>query len=155
MIFASPTRTPPSIGAIARQLDGIALAIELAAARVSVISVGEIAKRLGERFRLLKGGDRTALPRQQTMRALIDWSYDLLSLEEQLVFRRLSVFVGGWTLEAMSEICAGGELDEDDVFDLLGGLVRKSLVVDTIDDSTSRYRLLESVREYAGEKLAC
>jgi diguanylate cyclase (GGDEF)-like protein len=138
---------------IVRQLDGIALAIELAAARVSVISVGEIAKRLGERFRLLKGGDRTALPRQQTMRALIDWSYDLLSLEEQLVFRRLSVFVGGWTLDAMSDICAGVELDEDDVFDLLGGLVRKSLVVDTIDDSTSRYRLLESVREYAAEKL--
>jgi diguanylate cyclase (GGDEF)-like protein len=142
-----------TISSICRQLDGIALAIELAAARVVVLSVGEIAERLSERFRLLRGGDRTALPRQQTMRALVDWSYDLLSLEEQLVFRRLSVFVGGWTLEAMSEICAGAELDEDDILDLLGGLVRKSLVVDTIDDSTSRYRLLESVREYAGEKL--
>jgi diguanylate cyclase (GGDEF)-like protein len=142
-----------TIASICRQLDGIALAIELAAARVVVLSVGEIAQRLGERFRLLRGGDRTALPRQQTMRALVDWSYDLLSLEEQLVFRRLSVFVGGWTLEAMSEICAGAELDEDDILDLLGGLVRKSLVVDSIDDSTSRYRLLESVREYAGEKL--
>jgi diguanylate cyclase (GGDEF)-like protein len=142
-----------TIASICRQLDGIALAIELAAARVVVLSVGEIADRLGERFRLLRGGDRTALPRQQTMRALVDWSYDLLSLEEQLVFRRLSVFVGGWTLEAMSEICAGPELDEDDILDLLGGLVRKSLVVDSIDNSTSRYRLLESVREYAGEKL--
>jgi diguanylate cyclase (GGDEF)-like protein len=143
-----------TIASICRQLDGIALAIELAAARVVVLSVGEIADRLGERFRLLRGGDRSALPRQQTMRALVDWSYDLLSLEEQLVFRRLSVFVGGWTLEAMSEICSGAELDEDDILDLLGGLVRKSLVVDTIDDSASRYRLLESVREYAGEKLA-
>jgi diguanylate cyclase (GGDEF)-like protein len=151
--FRMTDENAATIAGIVRQLDGIALAIELAAARVSVISVGEIAKRLGERFRLLKGGDRTALPRQQTMRALIDWSYDLLSLEEQLVFRRLSVFVGGWTLHAMSDICAGVELDEDDVFDLLGGLVRKSLVVDTIDDSTSRYRLLESVREYAAEKL--
>jgi diguanylate cyclase (GGDEF)-like protein len=151
--FRMTDENAATVGAIVRQLDGIALAIELAAARVSVISVGEIAKRLGERFRLLKGGDRTALPRQQTMRALIDWSYDLLSLEEQLAFRRLSVFVGGWTLDAMSEICAGVELDEDEVFDLLGGLVRKSLVVDTIDDSTSRYRLLESVREYAAEKL--
>jgi diguanylate cyclase (GGDEF)-like protein len=142
-----------TIAAICRQLDGIALAIELAAARASVISVGEIEARLVERLRLLKGGDRTALPRQQTMRALIDWSYDLLSLEEQLAFRRLSVFVGGWTIEAMTEICAGGEVDEDEVFDLLAGLVRKSLVVEAIDDSSSRYRLLESVREYAGEKL--
>jgi len=151
--FCISDTNAPTIAAICRQLDGIALAIELAAARVSVISVGEIETRLVERFRLLKGGDRRALPRQQTMRALIDWSYDLLSLEEQLTFRRLSVFVGGWTLEAMGEICSGTELDEDDVLDLLGGLVRKSLVVETIDDSMSRYQLLESVREYAAEKL--
>lgn len=152
--FRMTDENAATIASICRQLDGIALAIELAAARVVVLSVGEIAERLGERFRLLRGGDRSALPRQQTLRALIDWSYDLLSLEEQLAFGRLAVFVGGWTLEAMSEVCAGAELDEDDILDLLGGLVRKSLVVDTIDDSTSRYRLLESVREYAGEKLA-
>lgn len=151
--FRLTDENAPIIAVICRELDGIPLAIELAAARASIISVGEIAKRLGERFGLLKGGDRTALPRQQTMRALIDWSYDLLSLEEQLVFRRLAVFVGGWTLDAMNEVCTGVELDEDDVFDLLCGLVRKSLVVDAIDESTSRYRLLESVREYAGEKL--
>ncbi len=141
-----------AIAAICRQLDGIPLAIELAAARVGVISVGEISERVGERFRLLRGGHRAGSPRQQTLRALIDWSYDLLSAREQLIFRRLSVFAGGWTLAAMTAVCAGRDIDADDVLDVLAGLVRKSLVVDTIDDTASRYRLLESVREYAREK---
>ena len=146
--------TEQNAGAIAdicRRLDGIPLAIELAAARVRALSVDAIAARLSDRFKLLAGGDQSALPRQQTLRALIDWSYDLLSDPEKALLRRLSVFAGGWTLEAAEEVAAGGVLDRGDVLDLQAHLVDKSLVA--LDADGDRYRMLETVREYAMEKL--
>ena len=139
------------IADICRRLDGIPLAIELAAARVRAVPVETIDARLSDRFRLLSGGDQTALPRQQTLRALIDWSHDLLTEPEKILLRRLSVFAGGWTLESAEAVCAGGELAEADVLDLLTQLVDRSLVA--MDADGSRYRLLESVRAYAREKL--
>ena len=155
------------IAQICHRLDGIPLAIELAAARVKVLSVEQISKRLDDRFRLLVGGARTALPRQQTLRALIDWSYDLLPEPERLLLCRLSVFVGGWTLEAAEEVCSDGakrsvnsdqtdhQLLITDILDLLTQLVNKSLVV-VVEHSRSgetRYRMLETIRQYAREKL--
>jgi len=111
-----------------------------------------LSQRLDERFRLLTGGDRTALPRQQAMRATIDWSYDLLSDDERTIFRRLSVFQGGWTLEAASEICSDVSLDEFKIFDILASLVNKSLVVVEFDAEAQRYRFLESLRQYSLER---
>src|SRR5207253_10101936 len=104
-----------AVAQICRSLDGIPLAFELAAARVRAMSVDNIAARLNDRFRLLRAGDQTALPRQQTLRALIDWSYDLLEEPERIMFRRLGVFVGGWTLEAAEAVCAGGEWKGEDI----------------------------------------
>jgi predicted ATPase/class 3 adenylate cyclase len=144
----------PHIAQICYRLDGIPLAIELAAARVKVISVEQISKRLDDRFRLLTGGARTALPRQQTLRALIDWSYDLILENERLLLCRLSVFAGGWALEAAEEVCAGNGIESYEILDLLSQLVNKSLVV--VQDSQSgetRYRMLETIRQYAREKL--
>ncbi|MGE5641916.1 MAG: ATP-binding protein, partial [Byssovorax cruenta] len=138
---------------ICHRLDGIPLAIELAAARVKVLSVEQIAERLDDRFRLLTGGSRTALPRQQTLRALIDWSYQLLSEQERLLFRRLAVFVGGWTLEAAEAVCGFGGIESIDVLDLLSHLVDKSLVIVENVEKESRYRRLETIRQYAREKL--
>jgi non-specific serine/threonine protein kinase len=137
---------------ICRRLDGIPLAIELAAARVHALSVESIARRLDDRFRLLTNGDRTVLPRQQTLRALIDWSYDLLTPAERILLRRLAVFAGGWTLEAAEAVCAGGEIDRMDVLDVLAALVEKSLVGTGAD--SGRYSLLETVRRYAEERLS-
>ncbi len=139
------------VAAICHQLDGIPLALELAAARTRALSVEAIAARLNERFRLLVTGDRTVLPRQGTLRALIDWSYDLLAPPERTLFQRLSVFAGGWTLEAAEAVGAGGEIEAADVLDLLARLVEKSLVVADIE--SGRYRMLETVRQYAQEKL--
>jgi predicted ATPase len=139
------------VAEICRRLDGIPLAIELAAARVRALSVEQIAVRLDDRFRLLNRGDRTALPRQQTLRALIDWSHDLLDAKERALFRRLAVFAGGWTLEAAEEVGAGGEVASEDVLDLLSNLVEKSLVA--VDAKSGRYRMLDTVRQYALEKL--
>jgi predicted ATPase/class 3 adenylate cyclase len=139
----------PVVGEIVRRLDGIPLAIELAAARVKVLTLPQIAKKLDERFAVLTGGSRTALPRHRTMRALIDWSYDLLSPEEQRLFGRLAIFAGGWTLDTAGEVCAG-----DDVLDLLSALVDKSLIVAEPAGEQQRYGLLESTREYARERLA-
>ncbi|MEO8346704.1 MAG: tetratricopeptide repeat protein [Betaproteobacteria bacterium] len=136
---------------ICRRLDGIPLALELAAARVRTLSVEQIASRVTDRFRLLTTGDRTAEPRQQTLRAMIDWSYDLLTDAEKLLLRRLAVFAGGWTLEAAEAVTAGGDCDETSVLDLLGELVDKSLV--EVDATDGRYRLLETVRQYAHELL--
>jgi predicted ATPase/class 3 adenylate cyclase len=146
----------PFIAQICYRLDGIPLAIELAAARVKVLSVEQISKRLDDRFRLLTGGTRTALPRQQTLRALIDWSYDLLTENERLLLRRLSVFVGGWTLEAVEEVCVGqDDILPYDILDLLTQLVNKSLVVvmEHSHSGETRYRMLETIRQYAREKL--
>jgi predicted ATPase/class 3 adenylate cyclase len=140
-----------TVADICQRLDGIPLAIELASARVRALSVEEIASRLSDRFGLLTRGDRTALPRQQTLRASIDWSYDLLTDHERALLRRLSVFAGGWTLEAVEEVGAGDDVKKPDVLDLLTNLVDKSLVV--LDAEGRRYRLLETMRQYAQEHL--
>ena len=151
--FAVTKDNAPAIAQICFRLDGIPLAIELAAARANVLAVDQIAKRLDDRFRLLTGGARTALPRQQTLRALIDWSYNLLSEKERLLFRRLAVFVGGWTLEAEEAVCSGEGIESDLVLDLLSQLVKKSLVVMAEENGESRYHPLETIRQYAREKL--
>src|SRR5205823_997224 len=139
-----------AVAQICRGLDGIPLAIELAAARVRLLSVEQIAMRLDDRFRLLTGGSRTALPRQQTLRAAIDWSYDLLSEPERAVLRRLSVFADGWTLEAAESVAAGHSIGDGQVLDLLTALVEKSLVL--YEDEARRYRMLETVRQYAWDR---
>ncbi len=138
---------------VCRRLDGIPLAVELAAARVKVLSVEEIAKRLDERFRLLVGGSRTAPPRHQTLRAAMDWGYDLLSEAERAVLRRLAVFAGGFTLEAAERVCAAEGVDAADLLDLLSHLVDKSLVVADTEDGPPRYRMLETVRQYGQDRL--
>ena len=139
------------IAQICYRLDGIPLALELAASRVKVLSPEQIAARLDDRFRLLTGGSRTALPRQQTLRAMIDWSYSLLSKQEKTLFRRLSVFVGGWTLEAAESVC-GEERSGVDVLDLLTRLVDKSLVFIEESIGEIRYHRLETIRQYSREK---
>ena len=143
----------PALAQICRRLDGIPLAIELAAARVKVLSVEQITKRLDDRFRLLTGGSRTALPRQQTLRAMIDWSYNQLSEKERVLFNRTSVFMGGWTLEAVEAICSDESIEEYEVLDTLTGLVDKSLLVAEERKGEKRYSLLETVRQYARDKL--
>ena len=135
---------------VCARLDGIPLAIELATARLGVLSAEEIAARLDDRFNLLTGGSRTALPRHQTLRAAMDWGYDLLSDAERALFRRLAVFVGGFTLDAVESVCA--EENKSEMLDLLSQLVQKSLVVSE-QSGKSRYRLLETIREYALAKL--
>jgi predicted ATPase/class 3 adenylate cyclase len=152
--FALTDENAEIVAEVCRRLDGIALAIELAAPRVKVLAVEQLSRRLDERFRILTGGSRNALPRQQTMRALIDWSYDLLSDQEKVVLRRAGVFVGGFTLEAAAAICnAETSLDEWEVLEILSTLVDKSLVSAEIQGSHQRYRLLESMREYARTRL--
>lgn len=138
---------------LCRRLDGIPLAIELAAARLRSLSVNDIEERLDNSFRLLTGGSRAALPRQQTLQALVDWSYELLSEPERDLLGRLSVFAAGWTLDAVEEICATGTLEHFDVIELLAALVDKSLVQAEPHDRTVRYRLLETIRQYAADKL--
>jgi predicted ATPase/class 3 adenylate cyclase len=141
-----------AVAQICRRLDGIPLAIELAAARIKVFSPQEIADNLDNRFRLLTGGSRTALPRQQTLHALINWSYELLSLEEKTCFTKLSVFAGGWTLEAAAYIC---ELDRIDMLDKMESLVNKSLVISEEEDwnDTRRFHYLETIRVFAADRL--
>jgi predicted ATPase/class 3 adenylate cyclase len=180
--FQITDRNAAAVVQICSRLDGIPLAIELAAARVRALTAEQIAARLDDRFRLLTGGSRTALPRQQTLRALIDWSHDLLSVPEQILLRRLSVFVDGWTLEAAAAVCACGArvkcevssvkrddirpefstlntqhstlpLAEGDVLDLLLQLVNKSLVLVEEQAEAVRYRLLDTIRQYARDKL--
>ncbi|MDQ4068321.1 MAG: tetratricopeptide repeat protein, partial [Actinomycetota bacterium] len=135
---------------ICQHLDGMPLAIELAAARVKMLPVAEIARRLDDRFRLLTSGARTAEARHRTLRATIDWSHDLLVEPQRILLRRLSVFRGGWTLEAAEAVCAGGAVPSAEVLDLLTGLVAQSLVV----ASGGRFRLLETIRQYAADRLA-
>jgi predicted ATPase/class 3 adenylate cyclase len=184
--FAMTAQNAPGVAQVCHRLDGIPLAIELAAARVRVLSVEQLASRLDDRFRLLTGGSRTALPRQQTLRALIDWSYDLLSEAERALLRRLSVFAGGWTLEAAEAVCSDfgfrildfgldptrskasdpptppplpaiqnpkSKIQNEDVLDLLTGLVDKSLATMEEREQEVRYRLLETVRQYARDRL--
>jgi predicted ATPase/class 3 adenylate cyclase/DNA-binding CsgD family transcriptional regulator len=152
--FAVDDANAAAVAAICVRLDGIPLALELAAARLGLLSVSEIDARLDQRFRLLTTGNRTALPRHQTLRALIDWSYDLLSPQERIVFDRLSVFAGAWTLDAAEAVASGGDVAEWQVLDLLAALVSKSLVQADVINGSTRYRLLETVRHYAAERLA-
>jgi len=146
--FRLTGKNSPAVAEICARLDGNPLAIELAAARVKVLSPEEIAQRLDDRFRLLTGGTRTSLARHQTLRAAMDWSYDLLPGNERLLLRRLSVFAGGFTLEAAEGICSGGDVEPVDVLDLLTRLVEKSLVIVQAQDGPSRYQLQETVRQY-------
>jgi predicted ATPase/class 3 adenylate cyclase len=138
---------------ICRRLDGIPLAIELAAARVRVLTAEQIAARLDDRFRLLTGGKRTGLRRQQTLQAAIDWSHDLLTADERVLLRRLAVFAGGWTLAAAESVGGAEPVDAEHVLDVLTSLVDKSLVLADAQGAEERYRLLETVRQYAEDKL--
>ena len=135
------------------RLDGIPLAIELAAARVRMLSVRQIRDGLSDRFQLLTGGARTAVPRHQTLRASVDWSVDLLGEGERCLLARLSVFVGGFTLDAARGVATGGSVRDDELLDLLTGLVDRSLVQTDDDPSVVRYHLLETIREHAAEQL--
>ena len=152
--FAITPENAAAVASICRRLDGIPLAIELAASRIGMLTPQEVDKRLGDRFRLLRGGPRTVLPRQQTLHAAIEWSYDLLSEPERKLLARLSVFASGWTVEAAEVVCSDDVLDEHSILDLLERLCDKSLVVvDPGSQGGSRQRLLESIREYAAERL--
>ena len=151
--FTLTDENAADIVGICRRLDGLPLALELAAARVRVLSVAQVARRLDDRFRLLTGGGRTVVARQQTLRALIDWSYDLLTETERQLLRRLCVFVRGWTLEAAEAVCGGDGIEGETILDLLAHLVDKSLVVMQERAGVARYSMLETVREYAREKL--
>ena len=139
---------------ICRRLDGIPLAIELAAARVKVLSPDQIAARLDDAFRLLTSGSRTALPRQRTLRGTMDWSYSLLEPREQALLRRLAVFAGSFSLEAAEAVCVGDPLEAEDILDGVHALVDKSLVVMNAGDGAARYHLLETVRQYGLERIA-
>jgi non-specific serine/threonine protein kinase len=154
--FALTEQNAGEVARICRRLDGIPLALELAAARVKVMAVHEIASRLADRFRLLGSRDQT-LAHHQTLRALIDWSYDHLALPEQALFRRLAAFAGGWTLDATEAVCAGGDVEEWEILDLLTELVDRSLVESDTERSQgtdrARFRMLETVREYALARL--
>jgi predicted ATPase/class 3 adenylate cyclase len=143
-----------AIAHICQELDGIPLAIELAAARVRMLASRQIAHRLGDRFHLLTGGSRTVVPRQQTLQASIDWSYELLSKGERALLRRLSVFTGGWNLDAAAQVCGGDGIDCSAVPELLTGLVDQSLVTTGEQEAELRYGLLETVRQYAAARLA-
>jgi predicted ATPase/class 3 adenylate cyclase len=148
-----------SVAQICHRLDGMPLAIELAAGKIRALSAGQIAQRLDDRFHLLTGGSRTAMPRHQTLQAAIEWSYDLLSPAEQTLFRRLSVFVNGWTLEAAESVCsdqdttAKGTLKAEDVLGLLTQLVNKSLVMAEERNSEVRYHMLETIRQFGSNEL--
>jgi predicted ATPase len=142
-----------TVAQICRRLDGIALAIELAAPRLKVLTIEQLAQRLAERFRLLTGGSRTAVPHHQTLRALIAWSYELLSENERVLLRRTALFPGGWTIGAAVEVCAGDTFEEWDILDHLTTLTDKSLIVSDAGETEQRYRMLESTREFALERL--
>ena len=142
-----------TIAAICRRLDGIPLAIEMAAARVAALGIEELAGRLDDRFQLLTGGRRTALPRHQTLRATLDWSHDLLAEPERVILRRLAVFAGAFSLEAAGAVAASAEIASPDVVDGISSLVAKSLVMAEVDATGPRYRLLDTTRAYALEKL--
>ncbi|MGH8796957.1 MAG: hypothetical protein ACREXI_07870, partial [Caldimonas sp.] len=151
--FAFNEREAPAIAELVARLEGIPLALELAAARVRSLTVADINTRLKDRYKLLTGGGRVLRERQQTLRALVDWSYELLNEAERAVLDRLAVFVGGFALEAAEQVCAAEAVDGDDVLDLLGSLVEKSLISLDERDAGARYRMLETIRDYAREKL--
>src|SRR5262249_19066399 len=151
--FAITARNATALGSICHRLDGIALAIELAAPRVRSMSIEELSGHLDQRFGLLTGGSRTALPRHQTLRSLIDWSYDFLSQPEQTLFRRVSLFSGGWTLHAAHQVCSGEDVSDGEILDLLTSLVERSLVLAEEQEGAPRYGRLETMRQYARDRL--
>jgi predicted ATPase len=142
------------VAEVCRRLDGIPLAIELAAARIRVFTPAQIAAGLDRRFELLTGASRTALPRQQTLEASVDWSHDLLTDLEQAVFRRLSVFAGSFDYDAAVAVCAAPPIAAHQVLDQLSLLVDKSLILVDESGEQARYRLLETIRQYAADRLA-
>ncbi|MDM0115972.1 tetratricopeptide repeat protein [Variovorax sp. J22R133] len=142
-----------ALASICRRLDGIALAIELAAPRVRVMSLQELSRRLDDRFGMLTGGSRTALPRHRTLRSLIDWSHELLDEPEKALLRRASVFAGGWTLQAAGQVCSGASVGHAEVLDLLTSLTDKNLVLAETQGDDTRFSLLETVRHYAQDRL--
>jgi len=152
--FALDLTNAEGVAQVCTRLDGVPLAIELAAARVGAMTPSELVRRLDRRFRLLTGGDRVAIERHQTLRATIDWSFDLLTESERQLLVRLSVFAGGFTLEAAEAVCAGELIEVDDVLELLATLMARSLVVATATGADTRYRLLETIRQYGEERLA-
>ena len=152
--LALDEETLPLMVSVCRLLDGLPLAIELAAARLRSLSLAGLRDRLDQRFRLLTGGSRTALARQQTLRATVDWSYSLLNPAEKSLLRLLSVFAEGFDLDAVEGVCGGGDIEAFDTADLLGSLVDKSLVVAEPAGDAVRYRLLETIRQFAAERLA-
>jgi predicted ATPase/class 3 adenylate cyclase len=151
--FVLNDKEAPAVAELVYRLEGIPLAIELAAARVRSLAVADINKRLNDRYKILTGGDRTLQARQQTLRALIDWSYDLLEDNEQILLARLAVFAGGFDLAAIEEICGTDPLDVADVLDIITSLVEKSLLRVEDSDDGARYRMLETIRDYSQEKL--
>ena len=155
--FTVTNENAPALAQVCHHLDGIPLAIELAAAKIRVLSVEQIASRLGDRFKLLTSGSRTALERHQTLRAAIDWSYNLLPPAEQILFGRLSIFIGGWTLEAAESVCGDEPTSSvvrgEDILDLMEQLINKSLILKEEMQGETRYRVLETIRQYANEKL--
>ncbi|AJT70117.1 hypothetical protein T261_8525 [Streptomyces lydicus] len=151
--LAVDARTLATMVRVCRALDGMPLAIELAAARLRTMSIDQLAHRLDDRFRLLTSGSRTALPRHKTLRAVVDWSWELLTDAERMVLRRLSVFSGGASLEAAERVCAGGAVEREQVLELLTALTEKSLLR-AEGDSAPRYRMLGTIKEYAGHRLA-
>ena len=154
--FTLTQNNAEAVTQICQRLDGIPLAIELAAARIKVMHVEKIAARLTDAFHLLTGGPRTELPRHQTLQAVMDWSYDLLTDVEKRLFNRLSVFAGGWTLEAAEAVCAGNGIESTQTLDGLNQLVNKSLVLaEQVPDKETRFRLLEIIRQYANGKIDC
>ena len=151
--FALTDANAAAVVAICRRLEGIPLALELAVARLQALSIEQLQDRLEDRFRLLTGGSRTALPRQRTLRATVDWSHDLLTEPEQILLRRLAVFAGGFSLDAAEQVCGDRQVAPADVLDLLTQLLDKSLAHLETGPASGRYRLLETIREYALEKL--
>jgi predicted ATPase/DNA-binding SARP family transcriptional activator len=151
--LAADAHTSSTMARVCRALDGMPLAIELAAARLRTMSIDQLAHRLDDRFRLLTGGSRTALPRHRTLRAVVDWSWELLTDGERMVLRRLAVFSGGASLDAAERVCAGDGVKEEQVLELLTALTEKSLLL-TEGDSAPRYRMIGTIKQYAGHRLA-
>ena len=151
--LATDARTLSNMARVCRALDGIPLAIELAAARLRTMSLDQLANRLDDRFRLLTGGSRTALPHHRTLRAVVDWSWELLTDAERTVLRRLAVFSGGASLDAAEQVCGGDSVERKEVFELLTALTEKSLLR-TDPDRAPRYRMLDTIKEYARDRLA-
>jgi non-specific serine/threonine protein kinase len=151
--FDVTTANASAVASICARLDGMPLAIELAAARLRSMSVDELSQRLDQRFALLTDGSRAALPRHRTLRSMLDWSHDLLTEREQALLRRVAVFAGGWTLASAEQVCAGDGIDASDVIEQLTSLVDKSLVMTDEQAGATRYRMLETVRQYALDRL--